>query len=163
MDGLERGYRGALRVAVKARWLVLLIALGVAGVGGYFFTQLKSELSPTEDRGTIIVSGQAPEGSSFAYTKRYAEQVEEILASVPELQSYLMIVGMGGEVTRFNSFGRLKDWSERDVSQQIDRTEDPAAITQGGRRPGLRLQSGFAWRARLRQAIPIRDPVLLEL
>jgi len=117
LDGLERGYRGALRVAVKARWLVLLIALGVASVGGYIFTQLKSELSPTEDRGTILVSGQAPEGASYTYTKRYAEQVEEILAGVPELQSYLMIVGWG-EVTRFNSFGRLKDWSERDVSQQ---------------------------------------------
>jgi multidrug efflux pump len=117
LDGLERGYRGSLRVAVKGRWLVLLIALGVASIGGYIFTQLKSELSPTEDRGTILVSGQAPEGASYAYTKRYAEQVEEILAGVPELQSYLMIVGWG-EVTRFNSFGRLKDWSERDVSQQ---------------------------------------------
>ena len=82
--------------------------------GGYIFTQLKSELSPTEDRGTIIVSGNAPEGASFAYTKRYAEQVEEILAQVPELQSYLMIVGMG-RGHPFNSFGRLKDWSERDV------------------------------------------------
>ena len=40
-----------------------------------------------------------------------------LLAQVPELQSYLMIVGMG-EVTRFTSFGRMKDWSERDVSQQ---------------------------------------------
>ncbi|MBL8907284.1 MAG: efflux RND transporter permease subunit [Rhizobiales bacterium] len=118
LAGLERGYRSSLRLAVKARWLVLLVAAGVAGVGGYFFTQLKSELSPIEDRGTIIVSGQAPEGSSFAYTKRYAEQIEEILGGVPELQSYLVIVGWGSEVTRFNSFGRLKDWSERNVSQQ---------------------------------------------
>jgi multidrug efflux pump len=117
LNGLERGYRGALKFAVKGRWLVLLIALGVATGGGFIFAQLKSELSPTEDRGTIIVSGNAPEGASYAYTKRYAEQVEEILAQVPELQSYLMIVGMG-EVTRFTSFGRMKDWSERDVSQQ---------------------------------------------
>jgi multidrug efflux pump len=117
LNGLERGYRGALRFAVKGRWLVLLIALGVAVGGGFIFTQLKSELSPTEDRGTIIVSGNAPEGASYAYTKRYAEQVEQILAQVPELQSYLMIVGMG-EVTRFTSFGRMKDWSERDVKQQ---------------------------------------------
>jgi multidrug efflux pump len=36
---------------------------------------------------------------------------------VPELQSYLMIVGFG-EVTEFRSFARLKDWSEREVSQQ---------------------------------------------
>ena len=43
--------------------------------------------------------------------------MEELLAQVPELRSYLVIVG-AGEVTRFLSFARLKDWAERDVSQQ---------------------------------------------
>ena len=80
-------------------------------------TQLKSELSPTEDRGTIIVSGNAPEGASFAYTQRYAEQVEEILQGIPDIRSALLIVGIG-DVTQMNSFARLKDWSERNVSQQ---------------------------------------------
>ena len=86
-------------------------------LGGLLLTQLKSELSPTEDRGTIIVSGNAPEGASFAYTQRYAEQVEEILQDIPDIRSALIIVG-SGEVTRMNSFARLKDWSERTVSQQ---------------------------------------------
>ncbi len=104
-------------MALKLRWLVLLIALGVGAGGGWLFTQIKSELSPVEDRGTIIISGSAPEGASFGYTQRYACQVEDILASTPELQSFLMIVG-SQEVTSFNSFARLKDWSERDVKQQ---------------------------------------------
>jgi multidrug efflux pump len=117
LDALERGYRGLLSFALKIRWLVLLLALGVGVSGGWLFTQMKSELSPTEDRGTIIINGNAPEGASFGFTQRYASQAEELLAQVPELRSYLMIVG-SGDVTQFLSFARLKDWSERDVKQQ---------------------------------------------
>ncbi len=117
LDRLERGYKGGLRLALAGRWLVLLGALLVGGAGALLFTQLKSELSPVEDRGSIRVSGNAPEGASFNYTKRYAVQVEELLAEVPELQSYLLIVG-SGEVTQFNAYVRLKDWDEREVKQQ---------------------------------------------
>ena len=117
LDRLERGYRASLSLALRLRWLVLFVALGTGAAGGWLLTEMKSELSPIEDRGTIIVNGNAPEGASFGYTQRYAGQVEELLAQVPELRSYLMIVGPG-EVTRFLSFARLKDWSERDVSQQ---------------------------------------------
>ncbi len=117
LGGLERGYKASLGVALKLPWLVLFLALCVGAGGGWIFTQMKSELSPTEDRGVVIVSGNSPEGASFAYTKRYAGQVEELLAAVPDLRSYLMIVG-SGEVTQFTSFARLKDWSERETKQQ---------------------------------------------
>jgi multidrug efflux pump len=117
LDGLEHGYRAALSLALKLRWLVLALALGVGAGGGWIFTQLKAELSPVEDRGTITITGNGPEGASLAYTQRYAGQVEELLSHVPGLRSYLMIVG-AGEVTQFLSFARLKDWSERSVSQQ---------------------------------------------
>jgi multidrug efflux pump len=117
VGGLQRGYARSLRVALRGRIVVLALALLVAGAGAWTFLLLKSELSPTEDRGTVVVSGSAPEGASFDYTSRYAGEVEEILAGVPELQSYLMIVG-AGQVTQFNSYARLRDWSEREASQQ---------------------------------------------
>ena len=117
LRNLDSGYQRTLRQVLRLRWMVMLMALGIAGLGGLLLTQLKSELSPTEDRGTIIVSGNAPEGASFAYTQRYAEQVEAILQDIPDLRSALLIVG-AGDVTRMNSFARLKDWSERTTSQQ---------------------------------------------
>ncbi|MFN4141070.1 efflux RND transporter permease subunit [Aestuariivirga sp.] len=117
LDGLERAYRASLSLALRLRFLVLLLALCVGAAGGWLLLQMKSELSPTEDRGTIIVNGNAPEGSSFGYTQRYASQAEELLAQVPELRSYLMIVG-AFDVTQFLSFARLEDWADRKVSQQ---------------------------------------------
>jgi multidrug efflux pump len=115
--GLERGYRRGLRSSLRARPLVFLIALAVAGIGAYYFTQLKAELSPIEDRGVIQVSGTAPEGATLAYTRRYAIQVEGLLKSVPELRSTLIIAGQP-EVTRFMGFARLIDWNDRERSQQ---------------------------------------------
>ena len=117
LKNMDHGYQTALRFVLGLRWLVMLLALGVAGTGGYIFTQLKSELSPTEDRGTIIVTGNAPEGASFSYTERYSQQVEAILKGFPDIRSALLIVG-SGDVTQMNSFARLKDWSERKTSQQ---------------------------------------------
>jgi multidrug efflux pump len=115
--GLERGYRRALRQSLRIRPVVLVAALMVAGVGGYYFTLLKTELSPVEDRGVIQVSGTAPEGSTLAYTRRYGEQVEDLLKTVPEIRSILLISGQP-EVTRFNGFARLVDWSQRQRKQQ---------------------------------------------
>jgi multidrug efflux pump len=117
LKGLDRGYRWLLAAVLRVRHAVLLAGLVTAAAGAYLFLQLKSELAPIEDRGTVMVSGNAPEGASFAYTKRYASQVEEILAGIPELRSVLVIVG-AGEVTRMIAFGRLKDWDERPVKQQ---------------------------------------------
>ncbi len=117
LKSLDRGYMATLRGVLKLRWLVMVLALAIAGAGGLLLTQIKSELSPTEDRGTIIVSGNAPEGASFAYTQRYSEQVETILAGDPNIRSALLIVG-SGDVTQMNSFARLLDWSDRSVSQQ---------------------------------------------
>jgi multidrug efflux pump len=117
LKSLDRGYKTLLRQVLRLRWMVMLTALGIAGIGGLLLIQLKSELSPLEDRGVVMVSGNTPEGSSFAYTQRYAEQVEELFQDIPDLRSALLIVG-AGEVTRMISFARLKDWSERTISQQ---------------------------------------------
>ena len=84
LKNLDSGYQRTLRQVLRLRWMVMLAALGVAGVGGLLLTQLKSELSPTEDRGASWFREIRRKGSSFAYTQRYAEQVEELLQDIPD-------------------------------------------------------------------------------
>ncbi|MFD1331782.1 efflux RND transporter permease subunit [Methylopila musalis] len=117
LRALERGYRAALAVALKGRVAVAALALGVAGLSGLLLTQLPSELSPVEDRGVLQIRGVAPEGATIAYSTRYAMQLEDILASYPEVDGYLTIVG---QPLITNVLGRapLKDWAERERSQQ---------------------------------------------
>lgn len=143
---LEKVYRATLGFAIKARYLVFLIALGVAGLGGVLFTGLNSELTPPEDRGVIQISGQTPEGSTLAFTNRYAAQVEDILSKSPNIRGYLVNVGQP-EVNEFFSIGRLKDYSERDLSQsQIAQRLGPELRKVAGAQVSARSSGGFGRR-----------------
>ena len=116
-NGLAAGYRVLLGWSLKVRFLVVLLALGVAGASVFLFGNIKSELAPVEDRGVIRAFGTAPEGSTIDYTARYTAQLEQLIASVPEVESYIVVAGWP-EVTRTISFGRLRDWDDRTRSQQ---------------------------------------------
>ena len=113
----EQGYRRLLGLALKLRVVVVLIAVGVAALAGHYVTSLKSELAPTEDRGTLSAFGTAPEGSTIAYTERYAKMLEEIFATVPEVRGYLTVIGFP-QSTNMIGYANLTDWTERARKQQ---------------------------------------------
>ena len=134
-EGLSRGYKASLRAALSVRPLVVLLALGVAGSGYFFFTHLRSELAPVEDRGTINAIGVAPEGATISFTAEYARQVENYFKTIPEVETYLVIVGFP-DVTRAIAFARLKPWEERQRKQQDIVAEINKGLSQI---PGIRL------------------------
>ena len=113
----ERAYGRYLLAALRRRMLVIAAALGIGALSGLFFMALRSELAPVEDRGLVQVRGTGPEGATLAYTRRYSNQVGEILGKVPEVDSTLIING-SPEVSRFTAIGRLTDWDDRQRSQQ---------------------------------------------
>jgi multidrug efflux pump len=119
---LNRGYRALLARSLNVRWLVGLLFLLFAGASVFLFMSLKSELAPVEDRGSIIGVMNAPEGATMAYTDRYARQVEQFYAQIPEVETYFMVVAPGlqrpNPVTTALSFVTLKSWEERSRKQQ---------------------------------------------
>ena len=117
MVGMTDGYRRLLGWSLKVRWLVAAVALAVAGSAYLLFGTLKSELAPTEDRGTIIGIGIAPEGSTLAFTDKYARQMEQVYASVPEAERYFVVTGFP-VVSQIVSFIGLEDWETRSRLQQ---------------------------------------------
>jgi multidrug efflux pump len=112
-------YQKSLEFAVRHRAFVVVGALLVVGLAFVVFNRLEREFLPPEDRGAIITFVIAPEGSSLEYTSEYQMQVEQVLGSVPEIQSYFSIVGgFLGNVNRGIIFARLVDWDERDRTVQ---------------------------------------------
>jgi multidrug efflux pump len=83
-----------------------------------FVYGLPRELSPIEDRGTVLTIGIAPEGSTIDYTDRYAKRIEENLSAQPETDKVFQVIGFGNDVGRVISFARLTDWEEREAKQQ---------------------------------------------
>jgi multidrug efflux pump len=101
---------------LRARPLVVLVALAVAGASYFLVTGLKSELAPIEDRGVLFTAGNAPEGSTIDFTSRYAEEFEALLRQVPEVAHSFVIVGSQA-VTELISFSQLTPWEERTRTQ----------------------------------------------
>ncbi|MDR2164349.1 MAG: efflux RND transporter permease subunit [Zoogloeaceae bacterium] len=112
LDTLTAGYRKALILALRGRWLVLGLFALTAASGAALFAGMQSELSPIEDRGTIIGAFTGPEGATLDYMDKYARQIEAIYAETPEIERYNIIVG-APILNRGISFGRLADWDQR--------------------------------------------------
>ncbi len=120
-DGMNDGYRALLRGILRMRWVVGLVFLVTLAVMGWLFTQLKSELSPIEDRGTFMAFAIAPEGATMQYTDGYMRQIGQILKGVPEIDTLFEVVAPGLErpnpVNLGIGFAVLKHWDERERSQ----------------------------------------------
>ncbi|MCB1717597.1 MAG: efflux RND transporter permease subunit, partial [Candidatus Competibacteraceae bacterium] len=117
LNGLNRGYRGSLRFALRHRIFTLLIGLAVAASTVALFRVLKSELTPVEDRGIVIVFALAPEGATPDYVGRWMLPMEPIFRQVPEVDRFF--VGAGFPQTNQGiAFLGLQDWEERTRSQQ---------------------------------------------
>jgi multidrug efflux pump len=117
MGSMTNGYRALLRLSLRGSVVVILLALGTAGAAWFLFGALKSELAPTEDRGTVIGVGIAPEGSTIAYTDRYARMIEKVYAETPEVERYFVLTGRP-VVSQIIAFAGLEDWNKRTRKQQ---------------------------------------------
>ncbi|MGE3936458.1 MAG: efflux RND transporter permease subunit, partial [Rhodospirillaceae bacterium] len=152
---LERGfvavnerYRRALSATLRARAVVILVAVAVAGASGFLFTSLKSELAPLEDRGVLFTAGNAPEGSTVDFTARYATQFEALLDTIPEVQHYFVIVGSRA-VNELISFSQLAPWESRDRTQmEIVREIQPELARIAGVRAFANNPGSFGQSAR---------------
>lgn len=116
-DAFTNGYRRLLTGALKARLLVVLAGVCVAGLSLFFFSQLSSETAPVEDRGVIRIFGRGPEGATVAYTTRYALQAEQSILGTKDMRSLLMNAGVP-ESTNMFGFVMLNMWEDRDRKQQ---------------------------------------------
>jgi multidrug efflux pump len=117
LNGMTNGYKAILTAFLRIRPVMIMVGVLVALVGGWVMTVLPSELSPTEDRGTIMGIAIAPEGSTVDYTNRYMTQIEGIISQVPEAKHYFVAVGFP-EVTQGIVFVSLDNWKDRNRKQQ---------------------------------------------
>jgi hydrophobe/amphiphile efflux-1 (HAE1) family protein len=119
---MNTAYANSLRDFMKKKWLsfpILAICLIMIGV---FFSLLKKETAPYDDRSSITVSATAPEGASYDYMDRFMNQLTELINdSIPEKKVSLVMTAPGFGSSSVNS-GRanitLVSPSERDRTQQ---------------------------------------------
>jgi multidrug efflux pump len=116
LEGMTAGYRRLLGRSLAKRAGIVVLGGAVAVSAVFLFGSLKSELTPTEDRGTVVVIGIGPEGATIGNIDKYSRMVERFIADVPVVERYFVITGVP-VVNQMLAFVRIKDWSERSTSQ----------------------------------------------
>ncbi len=113
LTGLSSGYEWLLTLILsRARWVVVLVMLA-SGIGiGVIYPTMKQELSPLEDRGTILATINAPDGSTLEYTDRYAKSLEKMGQAYPEFDRIFANLG-NPTVGQGTVVYRAVDWDER--------------------------------------------------
>jgi multidrug efflux pump len=113
LTGLSDGYERFLRlILTRARWAVVMVMVG-SGVGiALIYPTMKQELAPLEDRGTILATINAPDGSTLEFTDRYARALEKIGQSYPEFDRIFANMG-SPTVGQGTVIYRAVDWDER--------------------------------------------------
>lgn len=128
---MTKKYQLGVKLFIKSKtllWGTLLVAF-VAMI--YLFMTTKTGLIPSEDQGTVMVNVTATPGSTLEETRKLMDQVEERIASLPQVRIYDKVAGYGLLAGQGSSYGmlivKMKDWSLRPektdhvdyVSQQI--------------------------------------------
>src|SRR5262252_7749663 len=124
-DRLGRWVGRTVPTAVRLRWLVLLVCLGLI-VGSFAMVPLGligTEYAPQEDDNTFSVNMSAPPGTALSAMDAASQQMEAYLQSLPEVQYVFTSVSGGGGGF---GFGRGGARSSMDVQlvpkQQRSRT-----------------------------------------
>lgn len=150
-EGMNSLYAKGLNAFLNRKWWAIPIVILLFGSIGYFWKNIRSELSPLEDRSSISISMRAQEGATFEFMRDYADRIEQLADSlVPEKKSVTTRV--------FNSNGFVsvllpdivdRERSQMEIADVLSRsvrkeTEARAFVQQqstfGGRRGGMPVQ-----------------------
>ena len=158
-EWMNAGYNASLDRFMKRKWQAIVILFASIGLIFWLTTEIKSELSPMEDRGEFRVNSTGPEGATFEYMDQYLDKIITLMtAEIPESEGITSMTspsyGSVGSVNSGNVRITLADASERTRSQQeivntvnqkvMNLTEARSFVSQsqsiGNRRGGLPVQ-----------------------
>jgi len=118
-EGMYRFYERSLASVLRLRRTILIGTVIMTLVTAWLFTVVPSGLLPNDDIGGIFAFTEAAQGISFEEMKRHQQQLAEIVAQDPNVESFMSFAGAGGNRGGGNSgfmFLRLKPRKERKLN-----------------------------------------------
>ncbi|MCL5965903.1 MAG: efflux RND transporter permease subunit [Deltaproteobacteria bacterium] len=164
MGLMHRGYERWMAGLLGRPWLILPILLGLGAIGYLSYTRVGSGFMPHMDEGGFILDYKAAPGTSVAETDRLLRQVEAIITSLPEVDSYSRRTGLqlGGGVTESNEgdfFIHLKPPPRRGIDAVMSdlrrRVENQV--------PGLRIETAQLMEDLIGDLTAVPQPVEVKL
>ncbi|RJG45836.1 efflux RND transporter permease subunit [Mesorhizobium sp. DCY119] len=122
-DNIANRYERLVSGSLKYRPVTLMIVIALVSVTGFMFMKTSSELAPEEDSGALFSLVTAPRYATTDYTSLYTDQIRDLTKDLPEVRVNFSIVGLGGATNSAFSIWGLKDWADRDRSQNEIKTD----------------------------------------
>lgn len=119
MRALEKIYSPALNFSLKAKRLIIGLAICAVVLGGFLFTRLGGEFLPTLNEGSIAVQMIRPVTVGISHSVALEEKSQNIIKKIPEVSHIFSRIGtaeismdpMGPNIS--DSYIMLKPESER--------------------------------------------------
>ncbi len=164
MGWMQRVYERWMTVFLKRPWLILPVLLGLGIIGVVSYTRVGSGFMPHMDEGGFILDYKAAPGTSIAETDRLLRQVEAIVTSIPEVDSYSRRTGLqlGGGITESNEgdfFIHLKPPPRRG----IDAIRSELRRRVETRVPGLRIETAQLMEDLIGDLTAVPQPIEIKL
>jgi hydrophobe/amphiphile efflux-1 (HAE1) family protein len=144
LGGFARStYLALLRPVIAAPLVSVVAATLIAASSWLAYHSLGEELVPPEDRGTVNIRMQGPDGTSLAYTDRQVEIVERAFQPWIDAGIVEALYSITGryDLNRGQVSARLVPWDQRTVSQaDIESDMRPKIGMLAGAQP--RIQRG---------------------
>jgi hydrophobe/amphiphile efflux-1 (HAE1) family protein len=121
-DAMLAFYRRTLGVALRFRFITLMVFLATVATTGVLFVMIPKGFFPTQDIGLIIAITDANQDISYEAMVQRQEQVNKIVHDDPAVDSFASLVGAGnGGQTANNGrlFINLKPWGQREPVMQV--------------------------------------------
>jgi multidrug efflux pump len=92
---LMRAFRGSLRLAMRARYLVIILTVALFGLSVFGLRFVQQQFFPASDRAELLVNLTLPQTSSIKATEDVVDRFEKVLAADPEIASWSFYIGQG--------------------------------------------------------------------
>ena len=149
-----RGYEGWVAKVLGKSIRMFVVYLALVAVAGVMFVRIPGSFLPDEDQGSLMMMVQLPSGATRDRTDATMETANQVITSMPEVESFLGVSGFSFSGSGQNmgfGFITLKDWAKR-----TDPASQAAAVS--GKITGALMGSikdGFA--------VAINPPAIMEL
>lgn len=118
---MNTSYAESLKGFMTKKWISFPIIIGCIGLIVLFYSLLKKETAPYDDRSYVSLNVSAPEGVSYDYMDRFMTELTELINdSIPEKKVSLIITSPGWGASSVNSGRariRLVEPGDREKSQ----------------------------------------------
>ena len=119
VKAMQKGYRNIMESILPKKKMVMFATIGMLIVSFMMASQLRSEMIPATDEGTIDVSVEMRPGVNLDKAETILGKIEQIISADEDLDSYMLTYGggmsMSGGSGSFTAY--LKDDRKRETSE----------------------------------------------